>query len=173
MIAIAPKHGSSYARRNKKLGGQMDDAKKQIEELVEKFDGYLKMADVVVTMAPVFLEKIRETEITEAAGVILDKAFSEVMWLFRPLIRRWDNWQKDRIEWLAKRVKDMTEDGGLDEETAIEILKIHQTAVAHGFRYVESNFWENRAKSLQHKLEATTSTEKALSNLISKFPWKR
>ncbi len=149
----------------------MDDATKQINEYVEKFETYLGIADAVIEALPLFLNKIRATKITERAGELLDSTFDEVMHVLRPLlVTRWNNWQKDRIEWLADRVRDMTKDGDLDEETAIEILKIHQAAVAHSFQYAKSNFWENRAKSLQHKLEAAQSVRdvtKGLKNLFS------
>jgi hypothetical protein len=154
----------------------MDDAKQQIEDVLKSVEGALAVAGPLADVVLVVLEQVRESEITEKAGTIVDKALGELANIFRPITTRWNDYQKDRIEWLADRVKEMTGEEELEEGTAVEVLKIHQAAVMHGFQYTKENFWENRAKALQHKLEATTtttSTDKAVSNLLARFPWKR
>lgn len=155
----------------------MDDAKKEIEEGLKKVNEFLEVADPVADILLVVLEHIKETGISSKVGKILDTVVGEVGSIIAPLKNRWDALQKDRIQFLVDRVKEMTGEEELEEGTAIEILKIHRMSIITDSNHLRATWWENQAKNLQHRLEASTAAEKTSSTVLNSLrvamPWKR
>ena len=155
----------------------MDDAKKEIEEALNKVNEFLEIANPVADIILVVLEGIESTGITSKAGKILDTVVGELGNVVLPLKNRWDALQKDRIAFLAGQVKAMTGEEELEEATAIEILKIHQKGLNLNATQMQMQWWQNQAKKYQFKLEARNAAEKTsdtvLSGLRASMPWKR
>lgn len=155
----------------------MDDAKKEIEEALGKVSAFLEVADPVADIVLAVLEHVTETGISTKAGKIVDTVVGEIGSILRPLKDRWDALQKDRIQFLADRVKEMTGEEELEEGTAIEILKIHKMSIITDANHLRATWWESQAKNLQHRLEASTAAEKTSSTVLNSLrvamPWKR
>lgn len=147
----------------------MDDAQKELEGYVEEFEKYLGIAGPAADIILALLERVREEEVSEKIGEILDKAVGEVLNVFRPLYKRSIAFQDARLDRFHEQIKKMCSTSTLKEETAVELLKLQQNQWASAYHQGKATFWENHAGKLQKKLTAAEASSGLVKAARSRF----
>ena len=146
----------------------MDDIQKEIEGYLEKFGAFLEGAGPVADILIAAGEALQKTGVSEKVATVIDIALGEVGSVLSPFIKRWEAYDARQTKRLCDMVKEHTEDGNLDEATVVALMRIRADVLMNSLKSSRDTFWENKAKRLEQKLSAATSSTSTLAGRLGR-----
>ena len=134
------------------------------EELKKVLEG-LEMAGAVSEAVDPILEAVKELGLGKKAGEVLEALWDELYATVGPLVERYNEWNKQRLNDRLEFIKKAANTSQISEQTALAIVKMGHEEHAALMYKIKTGIHEWQAKQAERKVDAKNVTQNILSSL--------